>query len=741
MKSKNLIWLLALLFLLAFGPRAFGQTRRNLSGWCEDGGQTVTTDGRTSTTKVQRSYPQCTVTVFDVGTSNLSTIASDSGGTPKANPFTASTAGRWDFWAVQGQYDIQFSGGGITSTFTRGGMWITTPATGGTGDVVGPGSATDNAVARFDTTTGKLIQNSVVLIGDSGNVTGLGTLNSHVVPGGSDTFALLSASQMLTNKTLGTGTLISLGSDTLGDMYFRGAGPLLTRLGIGSNGQCLTVSSGLPTWGSCLSGSGSTTNAAGADTQVQFNDGGTFLGADGGFSYAKATDTLSLGTSSTTTGSIRFFNNSNVNFTALQPGAPSSSITLTMPTSSDTLAGIAATQTFTNKTFSSSTNTLGRVTTILSGDATGDIYYRDGSGLLTRLAIGSGGQILNVSGGLPAWTAAPASVNPTNNFLPYRSSATSFLDSPLSVGTNLALSSAITARTSGAPTHFFRLITPADTNLTASTESVGVQLGGDSSAAQVIRTFATGALATQRENLFIAPTYAFAGASTLTTAATVAISGPPTAGTNATITNPLSLWTQAGTVRHDSAANFTLDLFQLNLNADDTSTVANVSTFNTNSNGTAANGFGQSRTFNLETSTTNDTFAAREDVLWSNATHASRTSDIVFSTVNSTTTQESYRITGNGLPVWPNTVTAGGTTGAQTINKPSGTVNFAAAATSLVVTNNVVTTNSLVFATIRTADANGPLIKSVVPASGSFTITLTTGPNAEISVGFFVINK
>lgn len=41
------------------------------------------------------------------------------------------------------------------------------------GDVVGPASATDNAVARFDTTTGKLIQNSVVTVGDTGAVAGV----------------------------------------------------------------------------------------------------------------------------------------------------------------------------------------------------------------------------------------------------------------------------------------------------------------------------------------------------------------------------------------------------------------------------------------------------------------------------------------------------------------------------------------------------------------------------------------
>lgn len=41
---------------------------------------------------------------------------------------------------------------------------------GGTGDVVGPGASTDNALARFDSTTGKLIQNSVVLLTDLGEI-------------------------------------------------------------------------------------------------------------------------------------------------------------------------------------------------------------------------------------------------------------------------------------------------------------------------------------------------------------------------------------------------------------------------------------------------------------------------------------------------------------------------------------------------------------------------------------------
>jgi hypothetical protein len=39
------------------------------------------------------------------------------------------------------------------------------------GDVVGPASATDNAIARFDGTTGKLIQNSGVTVDDNSNIT------------------------------------------------------------------------------------------------------------------------------------------------------------------------------------------------------------------------------------------------------------------------------------------------------------------------------------------------------------------------------------------------------------------------------------------------------------------------------------------------------------------------------------------------------------------------------------------
>lgn len=49
------------------------------------------------------------------------------------------------------------------------GAWAVTGGS-GSGDVVGPSSATNNAVVRYDGTTGKLVQNSTVTVGDTGAI-------------------------------------------------------------------------------------------------------------------------------------------------------------------------------------------------------------------------------------------------------------------------------------------------------------------------------------------------------------------------------------------------------------------------------------------------------------------------------------------------------------------------------------------------------------------------------------------
>jgi hypothetical protein len=96
-------------------------------------------------------------------------------------------------------------------------------------------------------------------------------------------------------------------------------------------------------------------------------------------------------------------------------------------------------------------------------------------------------------------------------------------------------------------------------------------------------------------------------------------------------------------------------------------------------------------------------------------------------------------ITGTGSLTLERTNTAGGTTGAQTIHKMAGSVNFAAAATSLVVTNSLVSATSNVFAVVQTNDSTA-IIKNVVPGSGSFTINLNAAATAETRVAFWVTN-
>ena len=90
----------------------------------------------------------------------------------------------------------------------------------------------------------------------------------------------------------------------------------------------------------------------------------------------------------------------------------------------------------------------------------------------------------------------------------------------------------------------------ADTNQTSGSEKIDSYFN----LARTVQ-WATGALVTQRAVAITAPTYAFVGASTITTAATFAITGAPQPGLNATITNAYALWVQAGTSQFAGAVN------------------------------------------------------------------------------------------------------------------------------------------------------------------------------------------
>ena len=111
----------------------------------------------------------------------------------------------------------------------------------------------------------------------------------------------------------------------------------------------------------------------------------------------------------------------------------------------------------------------------------------------------------------------------------------------LSIAANTGNISIINSATSSGSQTGFSFTGAAHTGQTASTEATMVNFN----LAQTVQ-FSTGALTTQRAFRIQAPTYSFAGASTITAASTLSISGPPIAGTNATITSSYALNIESG---------------------------------------------------------------------------------------------------------------------------------------------------------------------------------------------------
>lgn len=74
--------------------------------------------------------------------------------------------------------------------------------------------------------------------------------------------------------------------------------------------------------------------------------------------------------------------------------------------------------------------------------------------------------------------------------------------------------------------------------------------------------------------------------------------------------------------------------------------------------------------------------------------------------------------------------------GDQTINATSGRFQVAAASTSVVITNNQVTADSIVLAQFATNDATGR-VTAAVPSAGSFTV-FYSAPTAQSGIAFTV---
>lgn len=127
------------------------------------------------------------------------------------------------------------------------------------GDVVGPASATDNAIARYDGATGKIIQNSVLIVDDTGNI--VGPAAGFKITGGTGTTADLTF-----QTTSGIGA-------TGADMHFlvgnNGATEAMTIF----NNATVAVGSGTPTYKFEVYG----TLSAGIDSVIRANSGADYV--------------------------------------------------------------------------------------------------------------------------------------------------------------------------------------------------------------------------------------------------------------------------------------------------------------------------------------------------------------------------------------------------------------------------------------------------------------------------------
>ncbi len=155
---------------------------------------------------------------------------------------------------VSAPLNINFVGAGVTATVDGGDAIVTIPAT-----AVGAASSTDNAIARFDSTTGKVIQNSIVTVSDTAVIRSVGVGQSLTIqPAAGDGSSVAGGDLNLSAGDSSAWVNISNGK-ALGSFY------------VGSN--VIATGAGLFTTGLSASNGGLELRTAGPDTGIAVAEG------------------------------------------------------------------------------------------------------------------------------------------------------------------------------------------------------------------------------------------------------------------------------------------------------------------------------------------------------------------------------------------------------------------------------------------------------------------------------------
>ncbi|MBI2597071.1 VCBS repeat-containing protein [Candidatus Daviesbacteria bacterium] len=178
-----------------------------------------------------------------------------------ASGTSLATNGNIGIGTTTADYNLSVIGtGNFTGNLGVGGSLTTTGLTVANGglNVSGLSNLTGNVgIGQSLTVTSAAVFNSGIKVSGAADLTSI-NLNGDTITDLTGTNLTVSsgALSVASSPTL-TGLTLNLGSDATGDILYRNSGGTLSRLGIGSVDQVLTVSAGLPAWAASQSGASS----------------------------------------------------------------------------------------------------------------------------------------------------------------------------------------------------------------------------------------------------------------------------------------------------------------------------------------------------------------------------------------------------------------------------------------------------------------------------------------------------